>query len=330
MAIPTVPNGPDILDAKQVVVEKILVGLRKPYAERVRLSVFDANAGAIQDLSFAAVQLTEFALALHNENVALRKTLKRAIEDMNTEAKERIELELAKMRANMVGLAEELTAQQRRGNPPPAEDAEFQQSVIQSAREAWSRIRSGSTFNDWILIGRALLVGRCLCMHQVGASKPRGMKYVRAMGQWLTDNGFPEISSTARKCAASCAEKEEEVRAFLETLPEARRERLNHCAAVWYTFKGNERKWRAPDGCKNRKPIDQKRFQAAVEAVRAELAKLGGEVRDAPQIAAAAIRAAGFSVLAPYLRKVTVVKRIAETEYRISLPRVRALEDVAA
>jgi hypothetical protein len=204
------------------------------------------------------------------------------------------------------------------------------ESVIENGRAAWGRVRSGSSLNDWILIGHALLVGRRLCMARANVDKPRGVKYVRIMGQWLTENGFREITSSSRKTAASCAENEGEVRAWLETLPEARRLRLNHAAAVWYSYTGHRKKHSEPGGCRTRKPIDQKQFLAAVEAVREELKKLGGDTRDAAQLTVAAVRALGLSCPAPFLRSVSVRRTIDNTEYKISLPRLKCLEDPVA
>jgi hypothetical protein len=117
------------LEKRRMIIERLLGGLKDLHAVRVRLSTFDANAGAIQDLAFAAVHVTEFALALHSENAALRRSLAQAIEEMHKEARDRITLELAKMRVNVVSLAEALAEEQHKSanewtdtNPPKQDD----------------------------------------------------------------------------------------------------------------------------------------------------------------------------------------------------------------
>jgi hypothetical protein len=209
----------------------------------------------------------------------------------------------------------------------------FEQSdaaIIERGRVAWQALQKNSTLAMWLDVGRALIAGRRLCMARAGIDKPRGVKYVRLMAEWLTQNGFRGISSSSRKCAASCAEHEKEVRAWLETLPEARRERMQHCAVVWYGYTGHRKRHSEPGGSRTRKPIDQKKFQAAVDAAREAIKQLGGNPLDALPVTIAVTRALGVSVPAPFLKAVTVVRRIGETEHRISLPRLRCLEDKPA
>jgi hypothetical protein len=202
-------------------------------------------------------------------------------------------------------------------------------AVIEKGRVAWQALQKNSTLAMWLDVGRALIAGRRLCMARAGIDKPRGVKYVRLMAEWLTQNGFRGISSSSRKCAASCAEHETEVRAWLETLPEARRERMQHCAVVWYGYTGHRKRHSEPGGSRTRKSLDQKTFLAAVEAAGAELDKLGGDKRDAQQITIAVVRALGLATPAPFLRSVTVVRRIDNTDHRVTLPRLRCLEPAA-
>jgi hypothetical protein len=122
-------SSSDELEKRRVIIERMLGGLRDLHALRVRLSTFDANAGAIQDLAFFAVHMTEFCLLLHSENNVLRKSLTEAVEAMHKEAHDRITIELAKMRVNVVSLAEALAEEQRKSanewsdsNPPKEDD----------------------------------------------------------------------------------------------------------------------------------------------------------------------------------------------------------------
>jgi hypothetical protein len=194
--------------------------------------------------------------------------------------------------------------------------------IIHAGQEAWQRLRKCQTFDDWVAIGHAILCGPKICMQRANVDKPRGIRYVRIMAEWLTGHGFREISSSARKCAASCAEHEEEVRAWLQTIPEARRIRLQHCVNVWGSYAGQQSKYREPGGCRTRNTIDENRVRAALDATRAALRETGNNVLDAETICFAVIRGLGFGVPEIFLR--TVVRRVGDR--RVSLPRLKCME----
>jgi hypothetical protein len=104
---------------------------------------------------------------------------------------------------------------------------------IAAARAAWQRLRNERQTNDWVLIGRALAIGRAVCMRQASANKPHGFAYNRMMGAWLRENGLDGVSTQERYRAVLVLENLPAIELWREALPEERRRKLNHPGAVW-------------------------------------------------------------------------------------------------
>ena len=102
--------------------------------------------------------------------------------------------------------------------------------TICAGREAWQRIkdRDKASFEDWLMIGRALIAGRTECMSKAGCNKPYGPAYQRRMRVWLDDNGLAEIDSHERVNAIHCVEHQVEIEAWRDSLTEVQRRRANH------------------------------------------------------------------------------------------------------
>jgi hypothetical protein len=75
-----------------------------------------------------------------------------------------------------------------------------------------------------------------------------------------------------------------------QQIPDERKHVWTHPAVVWQKFRGTDEKYRAANGCKTRKPIDQRTFTAAVDAACEALRQVGGNSLDAPQITVAVVR----------------------------------------
>jgi hypothetical protein len=105
---------------------------------------------------------------------------------------------------------------------------------IDLARAAWQRLRNErQTFADWVLIGRALAIGRAVIMRQANANKPAGLRYNRMMAQWLRENGLAGISNQERYRAVLVLENLPAIERWRDGLPEDRRRKLNHPGAIW-------------------------------------------------------------------------------------------------
>jgi hypothetical protein len=78
-------------------------------------------------------------------------------------------------------------------NPPrPPED----QDKVRLGQEAMARRRRG--WDDWVVIGEAIEVGRTEAMREANTNEPVGRRYERAMAKWLVDRSFKEIDKGIR------------------------------------------------------------------------------------------------------------------------------------
>jgi hypothetical protein len=91
------------------------------------------------------------------------------------------------------------------------------------------------------LVGQALLTGRKICMVKVGATKPRGIKYVTEFGRWPKDKGFDDVQKTRRTCSMCVATHWSEIQAAMKTLSAARRSEMNDCTNVWRWFRSRDK-----------------------------------------------------------------------------------------
>jgi hypothetical protein len=111
--------------------------------------------------------------------------------------------------------------------------------AVTAGAAAWSRLRERSaTWQDWLLVGEALLIGRGEAMAKAKSNKPFGKIYSRFFGGWLRARGFVGISNQERYRAILCAEHKTEIEAWRATLTEAKRRRFNHPGSVWAHWQG--------------------------------------------------------------------------------------------
>lgn len=94
--------------------------------------------------------------------------------------------------------------------------------TIQQAREALGRLREAerTSWADWLLIGRALLIARRDCMLEAKANSPFGWRYNQAMGAWLRTNGLDGVSGQDRHKLLECLAHE--IEAWRTTLTDLR------------------------------------------------------------------------------------------------------------
>lgn len=67
-------------------------------------------------------------------------------------------------------------------------------------RDAWARVKANAnrSWEDWMAIGEALLVGRAHAMNLAGKNEPRGKLYNVAFSNWLQLHGFDDIDGSDR------------------------------------------------------------------------------------------------------------------------------------
>lgn len=134
------------------------------------------------------------------------------------------------------------TAPRKKPTRPLASDdenivVEDESTIIADGQKAWQDVRSRThtTFADWLTIGRALRLGRRRAMEEAGAPRPEGSAYNRVYGQWLREHGFT-LDKSDRAKLLNVSEREYEIVAWRESLPESEQLKLIHPATVWRRY----------------------------------------------------------------------------------------------
>ena len=112
---------------------------------------------------------------------------------------------------------------------------------VAAGRAAWERIKSLSKplFEDWMAIGRALIVGRAACMAAAKSNGPHGGPYNRLIRLWLDDNGLGDIDSHERTNAIHMIEHEVEIKVWRDGLSDVARRRANHPHTIIAHWRAN-------------------------------------------------------------------------------------------
>src|SRR5690242_592076 len=111
--------------------------------------------------------------------------------------------------------------------------------IIERGRKAFRHLTADRTWNDWLEIGEALMVGRTASMQAARANTPHGRVYNRVFGRWLHDYGFGEIDKADRTRLLACLEHRTAIEEWRAELPLRKRLRFNHPATVWRNWKAS-------------------------------------------------------------------------------------------
>ena len=109
----------------------------------------------------------------------------------------------------------------------------LEQNAVKHGRDAWERIKSDQTFEDWLLVGQALDIGRAWARQRSNATSGRG--YNETFSDWLNENGFGDsaLDKGTRSRLADIMEHRAEVEAWRAKLPLKERLRKNHPNTIW-------------------------------------------------------------------------------------------------
>jgi hypothetical protein len=112
-----------------------------------------------------------------------------------------------------------------------SEQPKFQQT-IQAGQAAWQRLNDCQTWNDWLLVGEALLVGRSEAMTAARTNKPEGRRYNEEMAAWLKATNFTNIDKGTRSRLLDCIEHRAEIEKWRATLTTTERLKINHPTSI--------------------------------------------------------------------------------------------------
>jgi hypothetical protein len=125
-----------------------------------------------------------------------------------------------------------------RGAAPPNTD-----NAVALGQAAWARRKADvrASWEDWKLIGEALLVGRQCAMDQAHTSKPAGKKYSVHFHHWIETHGFGDIDKDDRAKLLLIMTHLDEIEAWRARRPQAERARYNYPSTIWRVSKCRKR-----------------------------------------------------------------------------------------
>jgi hypothetical protein len=120
----------------------------------------------------------------------------------------------------------------RMGGATPPNDPEDDR--IERGRQAWKSLKEAgrTTWENWLIVGEALKVGRSHAMERAKTDKPRGKRYAEEFHYWLQIHGFDAIDKSDRRKLLLCME-DPRIEKWREGLTEEQRASWNHPSTVW-------------------------------------------------------------------------------------------------
>jgi hypothetical protein len=148
----------------------------------------------------------------------------------------------------------------------------MRETRVRRGQEAWQRhIQKGdATWDDWMAIGDALLIGRQDAMAAAKTKQPIGSHYNSKFGRWLARHHFDNIDKGDRRRLIEVIENRPAIEAWRETLTQTVRLRLSHPSSVL-------QKWKAGTEGKEPKP---RTLRDSVANLSEDNAKLKREVEE--------------------------------------------------
>jgi hypothetical protein len=128
--------------------------------------------------------------------------------------------------------------------------------IIRQGRDCWEQINKSNSVEKWMLIGRALCVGKAWALHAANTNKGWGSAYSRLFGEWMAKHGFGTMNKNTRSWAIALYENAAAIEQWRSGLPERERKRLRDPQSV-------VRRWRQfcmAHGNGHRCPTDLRRY----------------------------------------------------------------------
>ena len=113
-----------------------------------------------------------------------------------------------------------------------------EEAVLHRGREAWNRLRTNSTWEDWKAVGKAHVIGQATAMRDAHVNKPKGRSYNAAFSAWARKFGFEGLDKGVRSRLLDVMKHLAEIDTWLAKLPPTEQQKINHPNTVW-------RKWKA-------------------------------------------------------------------------------------
>ncbi|MGB6286779.1 MAG: hypothetical protein WBG18_20575 [Xanthobacteraceae bacterium] len=162
--------------------------------------------------------------------------------------------------------------------------------TVRQGQEAWERLRSHSTWEDWKKVGAALVIGRAEAMRDGHVNKPKGRSYNAAINAFLKKFGFDGLDSGDRSRLLNVMDHLNAIEGWLGKLPPKERLRLNHPASVLRRWKAATAEPKEQKVSHQQKVRDELiRLQEDNDRMRHEIERGGGDLwtpEDTPKVIA--------------------------------------------
>jgi hypothetical protein len=138
------------------------------------------------------------------------------------------------------------------------------EQTIQIGQAAWQRLTGVQTWQDWLLVGDALITGRAEAMSTAHTNRPEGKLYNKEYGIWLEAHDFAAIDKGTRSRLLECIEHRAEIEAWRATLTTTQRLAFNHPVTIL-------RRWRSKTAVPDQSAVAKVSHTAKLKASIAEL-----------------------------------------------------------
>jgi hypothetical protein len=99
-----------------------------------------------------------------------------------------------------------------------------------------------TSFEEWMIVARALAAGRQWAMDEAGTSRPQGLDYGRAFALWLERHpSLDRYTKTMCWAMSRCLERRDEIDAWRARLPAFQRASLVDPVEVLALFRAGDR-----------------------------------------------------------------------------------------
>jgi hypothetical protein len=108
-------------------------------------------------------------------------------------------------------------------------DADYEAARAQEAADAATRLKRGQSWDDWLMIGIFLNIGRNKAMMRAGTNEPIGARYIKAFSEWMAQyEWIGEIDKATRTHAMWCVDHVDELVRLRENMGLTQRLTANH------------------------------------------------------------------------------------------------------
>jgi hypothetical protein len=106
--------------------------------------------------------------------------------------------------------------------------------VVIEGRAAWDRLkgRKRASWEDWVKVGHALVIGRTEALKTANTNRAVGSKYNRAMGQWLREVGL-DLTAQERHSLMRIMANLDAIEQWRGALPAELRRKHNSPSLFW-------------------------------------------------------------------------------------------------